>query len=395
MINEYKIRTKFYTIYEILDEILDFGYPQNTEFNSLKLYVDSKGGLPNSSSSNSNSNNNNGNGNSIIGNNKIKKQASMITNQATSAISWRRPDIKYRKNEAFLDVLEEVNLLIGSNGSVLTSYVSGHIQMKTHLSGMPECKFGLNDSLSVGSSIEGHLADYDVKNKKAIPKAAAGEVVLEDCQFHQCVKLGQFDQDRTISFIPPDGEFELMKYRTTENINLPFRIYPQIVEIGKTKVEYNISIRALYSSKLYATDVIINIPVPDNSIKTNHSVTSGKAKYDPSEHQIVWKFARFIGGGEYTFKAEVELSSYNNNNNNNPGNNTGTMINSSRNGNRKGQDGKSQSWNRTPISIKFNLLMFSCSGLVVRFLKIFEKSGYNTVKWVRYIAKAGSYEVRY
>jgi hypothetical protein len=40
----------------------------------------------------------------------------------------------------------------------------------------------------------------------------ASSVELDDCQFHQCVKLGKFDSDRTISFIPPDGEFELMRY---------------------------------------------------------------------------------------------------------------------------------------------------------------------------------------
>lgn len=37
-------------------------------------------------------------------------------------------------------------------------------------------------------------------------------VELDDCQFHQCVRLGKFDTDRSISFIPPDGEFELMKW---------------------------------------------------------------------------------------------------------------------------------------------------------------------------------------
>lgn len=40
----------------------------------------------------------------------------------------------------------------------------------------------------------------------------ANAVAIDDCQFHQCVKLGKFDSDRTISFVPPDGEFELMKY---------------------------------------------------------------------------------------------------------------------------------------------------------------------------------------
>ena len=39
--------------------------------------------------------------------------------------------------------------------------------------------------------------------------------------------------------------------------------------------------------------------------------------------------------------------------------------------------------------------MFTASGLLVRFLKVFEKSGYTSVKWVRYLSKAnGSYQIR-
>jgi len=54
---------------------------------------------------------------------------------------------KYRKNEVFLDVLESVNLLMSTKGDILRSDVSGKIVMKTYLTGMPECKFGLNDKL--------------------------------------------------------------------------------------------------------------------------------------------------------------------------------------------------------------------------------------------------------
>ena len=35
-------------------------------------------------------------------------------------------------------------------------------------------------------------------------------VDLEDMKFHQCVRLARFENDRTISFIPPDGAFDLM-----------------------------------------------------------------------------------------------------------------------------------------------------------------------------------------
>lgn len=38
-------------------------------------------------------------------------------------------------------------------------------------------------------------------------------VELEDIKFHQCVRLARFENDRTISFIPPDGNFDLMTYR--------------------------------------------------------------------------------------------------------------------------------------------------------------------------------------
>lgn len=41
-------------------------------------------------------------------------------------------------------------------------------------------------------------------------------VDLEDMKFHQCVRLARFENDRTISFIPPDGHFDLMNYRLSQ-----------------------------------------------------------------------------------------------------------------------------------------------------------------------------------
>ncbi|RUS22685.1 Longin-like domain-containing protein [Endogone sp. FLAS-F59071] len=75
---------------------------------------------------------------------RAMEDSSKITIQATGATSWRRSDIKYRKNEAFIDVIESVNLLMRT---VLRADVSGQIMMRAYLSGTPECKFGLNDKL--------------------------------------------------------------------------------------------------------------------------------------------------------------------------------------------------------------------------------------------------------
>ena len=171
----------------------------------------------------------------------------------TNAVSWRSEGIRYKKNEVFLDVVESVNLLVNSNGTVVRSEVVGALKMRTFLSGMPECKLGLNDkvrpsydaekasraqmylSLHDCYSLHGGLqksADLseilvplfmstcrEVTNLhtwKQVLFEAQGRggknksVDLEDMKFHQCVRLARFENDRTISFIPPDGAFDLM-----------------------------------------------------------------------------------------------------------------------------------------------------------------------------------------
>lgn len=36
----------------------------------------------------------------------------------------------------------------------------------------------------------------------------------------RCVRLARFENDRTISFIPPDGSFDLMTYRLSTQVDL-------------------------------------------------------------------------------------------------------------------------------------------------------------------------------
>jgi AP-2 complex subunit mu-1 len=296
---------------------------------------------------------------------------SKITMQATGAQSWRRADIKHRKNEAFVDVIEDVNLLMSAAGTVLRADVNGQIVMRAFLSGTPECKFGLNDRLSLGEDADARNPPSSNRmgggsDAKKGTSANAGSVSLEDCQFHQCVKLGKFDAERIITFVPPDGEFELMRYRATENVNLPFKVHAIVNEINRTSVSYAVSIRSNFGQKLFATNVVVRIPTPLNTAKITERTTSGKAKYEPEHNNIVWKISRFSGGTEVLLNAEATLTSMTN----------------------------YKAWSRPPLSLNFNLLMFTSSGLLVRYLKVFEKSGYTSVKWVRYMTRAGSYEVR-
>ena len=52
----------------------------------------------------------------------------------------RREGIVYKKNEVYLDVLERVNLMLSTTGTVLRADVSGQVMMRAFLTGMPDCK---------------------------------------------------------------------------------------------------------------------------------------------------------------------------------------------------------------------------------------------------------------
>ena len=95
--------------------------------------------------------------------------------------------------------------------------------MRAFLSGTPECIFGLNDKLVVRRG--------DRSQSGAAPGLAAeagGAVELDDCHFHPCVRLEEFETDRTITFIPPDGEFELMKQVNAWSLDLNTNVHVQV-----------------------------------------------------------------------------------------------------------------------------------------------------------------------
>jgi AP-1 complex subunit mu len=71
---------------------------------------------------------------------------------------------------------------------------------------------------------------------------------MEDVNFHQCVRLSRFDNDRTISFIPPDGEFELMSYRL--NTHVPsLRLLARLHYLTDSQVKPLIWIEAVIDAK--------------------------------------------------------------------------------------------------------------------------------------------------
>jgi hypothetical protein len=77
------------------------------------------------------------------------------------------------------------------------------------------------------------------------PMTKGKAVEMEDIKFHQCVRLARFENDRTISFIPPDGEFELMSYRLNTHVK-PLIWIESAIDMGssKSRIEYLIRVRS-------------------------------------------------------------------------------------------------------------------------------------------------------
>ncbi len=78
---------------------------------------------------------------------------------------------------------------------------------------------------------------------------------MEDVKFHQCVRLSRFENDRTISFIPPDGEFELMSYRLNTQVKPLIWVESDVRSHSGSRIEFTLKVC------LHATSVLPCWPV--------------------------------------------------------------------------------------------------------------------------------------
>lgn len=61
----------------------------------------------------------------------------------------------------------------------------------------------------------------------------------------RCVRLARFENDRTISFIPPDGEFDLMTYRLTTHVKPLIWVEAVVEPHSHSRIEYMIKASGL------------------------------------------------------------------------------------------------------------------------------------------------------
>eukprot|EP00039_Didymoeca_costata_P001126 m.49951 g.49951 ORF g.49951 m.49951 type:complete len:448 (+) comp10641_c0_seq1:128-1471(+) len=353
VLTEESIRLNFVLIYEILDEAIDFGYGQTTTTEELKqfIYNDSVAveGTTTDTQGFSRLSSDDGFG-------KRKQKKSVPSSAPNKPISRRLTGERDRKNEIFIDLLERLTVLFDTNGNVLRSEIDGCIQMKSFLQGLPELRVGLNEDLVVGK------------------QPGMGSVIcVDDCNFHECVNLGEFEHDRTLVLRPPDGEFTLMNYRISGNTQhaLPFRVVLSFEDTrGYGSTDVIVRLDCDIPSKSHGSNITVRVPLPKSvsSCAYELGAPGQQVEYKKDEKVAIWKLNKVSGGLSYYCKLKVMTSE---------------------------EDKKNVSMEVGPVSLDFEVPMYVCSGLAIRFLRVLERGrNYVPFRWVRYITHSDSYVFR-
>ncbi|KAG5479266.1 hypothetical protein LSCM4_01858 [Leishmania orientalis] len=331
------VRDNFVIIYELLDEMCDFGFPQFTEEKALREYIVQSTFLT-----------------KIMGSKTTLAQSELpaAVTGAAGSTPWRLPlNYKYSNNQVFLDVIEQVDLLANQAGETLSSEIVGTVKMQSRLSGMPTCTVGVNDKI---------LFDRTGRS--------GSTVEVEDITFHQCVKLNQFESERIISFVPPDGEFTLLSYRLNERIQQPVKVRCTFTHHGTTRVKVHCTLQTKYRTNLTANEMEVYIPIPSDADLPQSNSQTGHLQYAPQVNALVWNLGKIAGNRQCSCSAEFHLPS----------------IRSS----------DVNDLSKMPVKVRFVIPYFAASGFQVRYVKISEKSNYVATPWVRYVTQSGLYEIR-
>ncbi|KAG2383683.1 hypothetical protein C9374_004354 [Naegleria lovaniensis] len=325
-VNEQNLKNNFVVVYQLLDEMVDGGFPITTEISLLKDLVRQPASIAKQLTAEL------GKGNSVG-----------ISGHNKALVPWRKGGIKYMNNEVYFDVVETLNVIVDVNGGSAVSEVYGIIKSSCKLSGMPDLLLQFND-----------------------PN------IIEDISFHPCVRYARFEQDKSISFIPPDGDYELLCYRMSNLPMLPIYCRPQITFYrGGANVNVMLNLRHTHNKSLDNVKVLIPIP-PTDAQQLTTSV--GSIHYDANSQSLIWNIGKLSPQTQQSKAPTPSLS----------GKVTFPLM-----------SGKSEhEIHYCPaVQVQFELDGVSMSGLKVDSVQL-RNENYKPFKGVRYLTTSGRYEIR-
>ncbi|XP_064148904.1 stonin-2 isoform X3 [Loxodonta africana] len=303
--------------------------------------------------------------------------------------------LNYLEEEITVDVRDEFSGIVSKgDNQILQHHVLTRIHILTFLSGLAECRLGLNDVLVKGNEI--------VSRQDIMPTTTTKWIKLHECRFHGCVDEGVFSNSRIILFNPLDAcRFELMRFRTVfAEKTLPFTLRTAAsINGAEVEVQSWLRMSAGFSSnrdpltQVPCENVMIRYPVPSEWVKnfrresvlgekslkakvnrgasfgsTSVSgsepvmrVTLGTAKYEHAFNAIVWRINRLpdknsASGHPHCFFCHLEL----------------------------GSDREVPSRFASHVNVEFSMPTTSASKAAVRSISVEDKT--DVRKWVNYSA---------
>lgn len=346
-LSEKSVRMNFALIYELLDEMVDFGYIQTTSTDILKNFIQTEAVSSKPFSLFDLSN---------VGLFGAETQQSKVA----PSVAASRPIMSSRgeqggKNEIFVDVIERLSVVIGSNGVLMKADIQGEIRIKCFLPTCSEMRIGLNEELNIGKS---QLKGY------------SSAVRVDECRFHQAVKLDEFDTFRILKVCPSQGEQTVMQYQLCDELPCapPFQLFPSVEKDYVNRVLIFLKLRCDLPPKSTALNVSITVPVPKGSVSMSQELSSPDqtAELQPKSKALLWEIPRFPGGAQLSALFKVDV----------PGLSSASLLEVG------------------PVSMSFELPKQTCTGLQIRFLRLSPTQTGLSQRWVRYVTHSDSYTIR-
>jgi len=249
--NQTSLKDGFLKVYQVLEEMMDNGFPFITEPNILKEMVKPPNIVDKVTGA-------------VAGASSVSE---VLPGGTLSNMPWRRESVKYSNNEIYMDIVEELDAILDAGGAIISSEVYGCIDVNCRLSGMPDLTLIFENP-----------------------------ALLDDVSLHQCVRYNYWEQHRQISFVPPDGVFKLMSYRVKGGVQPPITVRP-VIRFTDTggRVDITVGIKQIIANaKSPPESVVVTIPFPKSVLSANLSVSAGSFSYDEKTKVCVWNIGKML-----------------------------------------------------------------------------------------------------
>ncbi|KAM8898061.1 AP-4 complex subunit mu-1 isoform 2-T2 [Spinachia spinachia] len=327
-LSEKSVQVNFALIYELLDEVVDYGYIQTTSSDVLKNFIQTEAVCSKPFSLFDLTN---------VGLFGAETQQSKVAPSSAATRPVQSSREQGGKSEIFVDVIERMSVVIGSDGVVMKTDVEGEIRVKCF---MPSCS-------GYGASVR-----------------------VDECSFHEAVRLDEFNSSRILRLCPSQGEQTVMQYQLSDELPSapPFRLHPTIERDSGGRLLMYLKLRCDLPPKSAAINVCVTVPVPRGSVSVSQELSSPdqSAELKLQSRAIEWNIPRFAGGTQLSALFKLDASAL----------------------------GPAPLLEVGPVVLAFELPQLAVTGLQIRFLRLSPVQPGPSQRWIRYVTHSDSYVIR-